>query len=140
MGKGWDSVSTSAATPLVFRASVHITRGPHAVWAAARQLKASYQENVKGKNSSASFSGPPLSSHIPLVWFHFPSAPDAKHQSIMGYSQRLQKHLKPCDFQHPSHPETERAFLRTPSGETAQPFPHTWSQKDVLMGHVLEWL
>jgi hypothetical protein len=58
----------------------------------------------------------------------------------MRYSQRLQKHLKTYRFQHPFHQETERAFLRPSSEETAQPFPHTWSQNNVLMGHVLEWL
>lgn len=57
MEKGWDSVSILAAGALAFRGSSNISG--HPVWAAAIQLKTSYRENVKGKDSFASFSGHP---------------------------------------------------------------------------------
>lgn len=84
-----------------------------------------------------------LLSHIPHVWFHFPRTRDAKYylknneRQSKGCRRNLWERMCfPCKFQHPPHQETERVFLVCPV--EGQPFPHTWSQKDVLIGHFLD--
>ena len=101
---------------------------------------------MKGKNGFASFLGhlSPLSHSSCLVSFPkntrcqvlFGALKNNERQS-KGCRRNLWKRMCfPCKFQHPLHQETERVFLVCPM--EGQPFPHTWSQKGVLIGHFLD--
>lgn len=111
--------------------------GSNEMWAAATQLKASYQENVKGKDSFASFSG-----HLSPLTFLLSSFISQVHQ--VPSAKESWDTVKGCrSIRNPATsflPGNGKGVSQSISGETAQPFPHTWSQKDVLLGHVLEWL
>lgn len=92
-----------------------------------------------------------LPSHIPHVWFHFPSTPDAKYylellkKKIMEYSVKVVGETFERTFAFLASFNT--LTIRKRKGRFSlcpvegQPFPHTWSPKGVLIGHFfLQWL